>query len=122
MKLNKKRKGFTLVELIVVVVILGILMGLGAVRYADTRKSANTSVLQTNYKTCISVINLEIAKKQGVLPSKDDGMKAIRAAGIVDGQPVGSKYVYDGKKLTVTTTSPNEYSSPLPTLEYDFTN
>lgn len=101
MKMNKKRKGFTLVELIVVIVILGILMGIGAIKYADTRKSANASVLQTNYKTCVSALQLKLAQDQGQVPTDPDGAAVIAAAGIKNGQPVGSTYTYTGGVLTV---------------------
>ncbi len=102
MKLNRKRKGFTLVELIVVVVILGILMGIGALKYADVKRSTNLRVLQTNNKTLVSALQLQAATNGGKLPSGLDSNKVkALAQGIEDQNPVGAKYTFSGTTLTV---------------------
>ena len=107
MKLNKKRKGFTLVELIVVVVILGILMGIGALKYADVRRNTNLKTLQANHKTLVSALQLQMATNGGAIPSSvnDKATMLALTTGIADGAPVGS--TYDFANGTVTTTVSN---------------
>lgn len=91
MKLNRKRKGFTLVELIVVVVILGILMGIGALKYADVRRNTNLKTLQANNKTLVSALHLQMATNGGKLPddltTKEKMLELV--TGITDKSPVG---------------------------------
>lgn len=100
MKMNK-RKGFTLVELIVVIVILGILMGIGALKYADVKRGANLRTLQSNHKTLLAAIQMDAANHAGecTVPNWDgkgnlmsaDG-KTNLASGINNGKPVNATY------------------------------
>lgn len=111
MKMNK-RKGFTLVELIVVIVILGILMGIGALKYADVKRGANLRTLQTNHKNILAALQLQQANNAGVIDTtKYPDMTAILktdetglVTGVTQGVPAGA--VYDWNKDTnVLTTS-----------------
>ncbi|MGP1562748.1 type II secretion system protein [Filifactor alocis] len=118
MKLNKKRKGFTLVELIVVIVILGILMLIGSMKYADVKDEANVAVVKTNHRTLVSALQLKMAQKQGAVPLDGDfkigNVTDSLAPSIANDTPKDAKYEYgsgvltskypaDGSKLTITT-------------------
>ena len=111
MKMNK-RKGFTLVELIVVIVILGILMGIGALKYADVKRGANLRTLQSNHKTLLAAVQMDAANHAGecTVPNWEGAGNLVSAdntplsSGINNGKPVKSSYKWDLASQTLTTT------------------
>jgi len=66
MKMN--RLGFTLVELMVVVLIIGILSGIGAVKYASLLRKAEEGGLQGNLGSLRSAVSIYYADTDGRYP------------------------------------------------------
>lgn len=122
---QKKRKGFTLAELVVVVTILGILMVIAISRFSTVSDSANERAFQANHKLAASAITMYMADNAGAKPAASDsstadgtetndslgkyisastegdvGMKAL------NDKPKGAKYVWDGTELVSTYTKP----------------
>jgi len=83
MRLMKSKKGFTLVELMVVIIILGILVAIAIPIYNNVTKSAKENACAANIRTIQSAVQMYQADHDGTLPSSlsdlvpDSGTKYI---------------------------------------------
>ena len=64
-KLLKKQEGFTLVELMIVVVILGILAGIGVQQYGNIQERAKKAAHEANKKVLTNAANMWLIMKGG---------------------------------------------------------
>lgn len=69
----KNKKGFTLIELVVVIAILGILAGLAIPRFMDATATARGARIVADMRTIDSAIMIYNAKT-GSLPSNEDDL------------------------------------------------
>ena len=110
--MQKNQKGFTLIELMIVIAIIGILAAVGIVAYSGYTAAAKKQVATSNHKAVVKYISSEVMKcttgqstamnghldctKQGVQTWKDFVAKAVEKA-LVD-----FKNPYDTKKTAIT--------------------
>ena len=64
-----KRKGFTLVELVIVIAILGILAGVAITAYANLQDEARSSQVQATLGSFRSALGIYYAKNKGAWPT-----------------------------------------------------
>lgn len=78
-----RRRGFTLMELLLVLAIIGLLMGGGAVAYRGIMDSAKVTKTQAKLGIIGGQIQLYSSQKSGKLPSQSAGLQALKTAGLV---------------------------------------
>lgn len=78
-----RRRGFTLMELLLVLAIIGLLMGGGAAVYSGIMDSAKVTKTQTKLGILAGQIQLYSSQKSGKLPSQSAGLAALKNAGLV---------------------------------------
>ncbi|MGA1709127.1 MAG: prepilin-type N-terminal cleavage/methylation domain-containing protein [Phycisphaerales bacterium] len=75
------RRGFTLIEILIVVVIIGILATMVVPKFADARREASVSSVRNQLQTLRAQVELYRAGNGGVLPASSELMPALVEAG-----------------------------------------
>jgi general secretion pathway protein G len=81
--LRSRRRGFTLMELLLVLAIIGLLMGGGAAVYSGIMDSAKVTKTQAKLGILGGQIQLYSSQKSGKLPTQSAGLQALKASGMV---------------------------------------
>jgi type IV pilus assembly protein PilA len=117
-RINNK-KGFTLVELVVVIAILGILSAIAVPKFTSSRAEAERAAHNANVKTIISAANMYIA--QHGLPDDDKTYGKDEIGSLIQDWPKTPYKVHGvekGEEYEVTVTSSGEITV-IPDLDLD---
>lgn len=105
------QKGFTLVELMVVIAILGILAAIAVPRFSDSTTLANTAKVAADLRTIDSAIGMFLAANPGATPTAPSGSGSSANNGNLVGDylaawptpPTGNVYIGSSSPSAVPT-------------------
>ena len=108
MKSNHKKAAFTLVDLVVVVLILGLLAGVAAPKFLNTSKTATESGLKQTLTILRDAIELYTAENGGTLPPCVNSGTSLQTAlaPYIRGQFPLNPIAPNNDDVEATTTSP----------------
>lgn len=122
LKKLKKRKGFTLIELVIVIAIIGILALMIVPQFNNVTNDAQVKTYESNCQTVVSAIAMYQAGNSGDYPTNttdldpyiNGGWAGLAGGGGVDAKPKGAVYTWDStnKKFTASYTDASGGSHP----------
>lgn len=100
----RKRKGFTLIELVIVVAIIGILSLMILPQFNNVTSDAKVKTFESNCQTVTSAIGMYQAGNDGEYPTSTDDLKSYINGGwnSLTDNPKGASYNYDPSTKTFT--------------------
>lgn len=100
-KLLKQQEGFTLVELMIVVVILGILSGIGIQQYGRIQDNAKSAAHEANHRIIKSAVQMYLMTADPLPKVEDIDLETIKDAGYLDSQIVNPYTNEEDYKITI---------------------